>query len=76
MRFEIGDIVSFQRNSPIYSIIPNKSSFGIISNKARLMYVCDWESTEVLREFWAYDIIIEGRVFVNVSEEGLKGLLT
>lgn len=36
------------------------------------MYLHDWEDREVLKEFWAYDIIIEGQTFKNVPEEGLR----
>ena len=34
----------------------------------------DWETEEVLKEFWAYDVIVEGQVFENVPEDGLKAL--
>lgn len=47
-------------------------SIGIIAKPARLLYLHDWEDQEVLKEFWAYDIIIEGQTFHNVPEEGLR----
>ena len=36
------------------------------------MYVHDWETEEVVKEFWAYDVIVDGQIFENVPEEGLK----
>ena len=39
------------------------------------MYVHDWEDEDILKEFWAYDIIIEGQTFENVPEEGLRGII-
>lgn len=74
MKFKISDLVKFRPNSPIYSILSNKSVFGLITRSARLMYVHDWEDKEVLKEFWAYDILIEGQIFKNVPEEGLEKL--
>ena len=38
------------------------------------MYVHDWETEEVIKEFWAYDVIVEGKIFENVPEDGLKKL--
>lgn len=72
MKFTIGDLVKFRPNSPIYSVMHNKHSFGIISRSARLLYVHDWEDTDVFKEFWAYDILVEGQIFKNVPEEGLE----
>lgn len=71
-RFEVGDIVFVQSFSPLYPSLKTSTSFGIIKGKARLLYVHDWETEEVLKEFWAYDVIVEGKTFENVPEEGLK----
>ena len=38
------------------------------------MYIHDWEDGDVIKEFWAYDIIVEGQTFRNVPEEGLRGI--
>ena len=73
-RFEVGDIVLIKSHSPLYSVMSDSNSFGIIKKKARLMYVHDWETEEVIKEFWAYDVIVEGKVFENVPEDGLKKL--
>ena len=71
-RFEIGDIVFVKSYSPLYPSLKRAVNFGIIKGKARLLYVHDWETGEVRKEFWAYDILIEGQVFENVPEEGLR----
>ena len=71
-RFSIGDIVHIKSHSPLYTILSNSSSFGIIKGEAMLLYVHDWETEEVIKEFWAYDVIAEGQIFKNVPEEGLK----
>ena len=57
-RFEVGDIVFVQSFSPLYPSLKTSTSFGIIKGKARLLYVHDWETEEVLKEFWAYDVIV------------------
>jgi len=72
MKFQIGDLVNFRPNSPIYSVLSSKHSIGIISKSARLLYVHDWEDSEVLVEFWAYDILVEGHIFKNIPEDGLQ----
>jgi len=71
-RFEIGDLVYIRSNSPLYTVLSDSSSFGIIKGEAILLYVHDWETEDVIKEFWAYDVIVEGQVFKNVPEEGLK----
>jgi hypothetical protein len=71
-RFEIGDIVFVKSYSPLYPSLKRVTNFGIIKGEARLLYVHDWETEEVRKEFWAYDILIEGQVFENVPEEGLR----
>ena len=71
-RFEIGDIVFVKSYSPLYPSLKRSINFGIIKGKARLLYVHDWETEEVRKEFWAYDVLIEGQVFENVPEEGLR----
>ncbi len=71
-RFEVGDIVFIKSYSPLFPSLRRANNFGIIKGKARLLYVHDWETEEVLKEFWAYDVLIEGQVFENVPEEGLK----
>ena len=38
------------------------------------MYVHDWETEEGIKEFWAYDVLVEGEVFMNVPSEGLMKL--
>lgn len=73
-RFDVGDIVYVRSDSPLYPALKSRDSFGIIKKKARLMYLHDWETEEVLKEFWAYDVIVEGQVFENVPEDGLKRL--
>ena len=73
-RFNIGDIVYVKPESPLYPTLTSDDSFGIIKGSGRLLYVHDWETEEVLKEFWAYDVIVEGQVFENVPEDGLKVL--
>lgn len=72
MKFEIGDLVRITTSSPLFGVVGNPQSIGIVAKPARLMYLHDWEDREVLKEFWAYDIIIEGQTFKNVPEEGLR----
>ena len=50
-------------------------SFGIIKGRARLLYVHDWETEDVIKEFWAYDVVVEGQTYENVPEETLKMLV-
>lgn len=73
-KFEIGDIVEIRPNNPLYDVIRRGVHFGIVMKKAQLMYVHDWETEEVVKEFWAYDILLEGEVFKNVPELGLVKL--
>ena len=73
MRFEVGDLIRVTSNSPLFGVVKSQS-IGIVSRHARLMYVHDWEDKDVIKEFWAYDIIIEGQTFENVPEEGLRGI--
>ena len=73
-KFDVGDIVEIRPNNPLYEILDNGGNFGIIKKNAQLMYVHDWESDEVVKEFWAYDIIVKGEVFKNVPEQGLVKL--
>ena len=72
MKFEIGDLVRITSSSPLFGVMVDVESIGIIAKPARLLYLHDWEDQEVLKEFWAYDIIIEGQTFHNVPEEGLR----
>lgn len=74
VKFSIGDLIKVTSNSPLFSALRSRDSIGIISEPARLMYVHDWEDGDVIKEFWAYDIIIEGQTFKNVPEEGLRGI--
>jgi len=70
--FDVGDLVTIMVHSPIYPLMSDRNSFGIIKAKARLLYVHDWETEEVLKEFWAYDVVVEGHTYQNVPEETLK----
>ncbi len=78
-KFTIGDIVEISVECPIYNILKDKTSVGIIKRGAKLMYVHDWEADlkaeEVIKEFWAYDVVIEGQTFKNVPEETLVELM-
>ena len=74
MKFNLGDLVMVTSQSPIYSIFPSKPIVGIISDKARLMYVHLSTSDKVLIEFWAYEVYVNGQRFDNVPEEGLRSL--
>ena len=70
--FRVGDLVSIRAHSPVYELMKNTKSFGIIKSGARLMYVHDWETEDVKKEFWAYDVVVEGHTYENVPEETLK----
>ncbi len=74
VKFKIGDMVQITPGSPIYSIGNNTFKIGLIKSEALLLYIHDWEVDDVLKEFWVYDVIVNGRVFKNVPEEGLKRL--
>ncbi len=71
-RFEIGDLVYIKGHSPLFPVLSDSNSFGIIKGEARLLYCHDWETEEVVKEFWAYDVIVDGQIFQNVPEEGLQ----
>ena len=70
--FKIGDLVGIRSHCPIYELMKNPKSFGIIKAEARLLYVHDWETEDVIKEFWAYDVVVEGHTYENVPEETLK----
>ena len=70
--FKVGDLVTIRTHCPIYELMNDPKSFGIIKAEARLLYVHDWETEEVLKEFWAYDVVVEGHTYQNVPEETLK----
>ena len=72
--FEVGDIVFIRTHSPIYPLMNDPASLGIIKAGARLLYVHDWETEDVVKEFWAYDVVVEGHTYENVPEETLKKL--
>jgi len=74
VKFKIGDMVQITPGSPIYSIGDKTFKIGLIKSEALLLYIHDWEVDDVLKEFWVYDVIVNGRVFKNVPEEGLKRL--
>jgi len=75
MKFEIGDLVQITSISPLYKVITSSQVIGIVAKPARLMYVHNCDEEEPLKEFWAYDLLIEGKTYENVPEEGLRGLL-
>ena len=75
VKFNIGDLITVTSNSPLFAAIRDRNSIGIIAKPARLMYIHDWEDGDVIKEFWAYDIIVEGQTFRNVPEEGLRGII-
>ena len=70
--FEIGDLVLIRTHSPVYQLMNDPKSFGIIKAEARLLYVHDWETEDVIKEFWAYDVVVEGHTYENIPEETLK----
>ena len=70
-KFSVGDIVEIRPSNPLYEVLSGGTNFGIIKKGARLMYVHDWETEDVIKEFWAYDILVQGEVFKNVPEQGL-----
>jgi len=72
MKFNVGDLVSLNKASTIYGILPTATNIGIIATKAVLMYVHDWEVDGCSREYWAYDILMGEHRFVNVPEEVLE----
>ena len=73
-KFQVGDIVEIKSNNPLREILRVGSNFGIIMKSAQLMYVHDWETEEVKKEFWAYDILVQGQIFKNVPSHGLVKL--
>jgi len=73
-KFKVGDIVEIRPSNPLFEVLKRGVCFGIIKREARLMYIHDWETEEVVKEFWAYDVLVEGEVFKNVPEQGLTRL--
>lgn len=72
MNFKPGDLVKVKPSSTIYSVIVKNRNMGIVKKEAVLMYYHDWETDGVTQEYWAYDVIIEGKVHRNVPEEALE----
>lgn len=73
MRFNPGDLVIIRSDSTIYEMLESNSNVGIVINKGILMFVHTYDDGEN-KEFWAYDVIFDGRTFRNVPEEVLRGI--
>ena len=72
MKYEKGDLVKFKPSSTIYGIMVKDLNLGIISDEAVLMYVHDWETDGVVRQYWAYTVLVADQTFINVPEEVLE----
>lgn len=70
--FEKGDLVLIKESCPIYNVTNNRSCVGIIVNEAQLLYIHDWETKEVMKEFWGYDVFYDGVTYKNVPQETLR----
>ena len=70
MKFKIGDLVKIKPCSTIYGIIQDKDSVGIVLKEAVLMFVSD--IMDIKTEYWAYDVIINGKTLRNIPEEVLE----
>lgn len=72
MKFKLGDIVQLSDRTPIYNSLESPESIGLVIAEPVLMYVHDWETEDVVREFWCYEVLINGRRYKNLPEEALK----
>ena len=65
-------MVFIRPNCPIYNVTEDNNCAGIIINEAQLLFVHDWETEEVMKEFWGYDVLYNGVRFKNVPQETLR----
>lgn len=72
MKFKIGDMVRLSDRTPIYNSIELPESIGLIIAEPILIYIHDWETEDVTREFWCYEVLFNGRRYKNLPEEALK----
>ena len=72
VKFKLGDIVQLSDRTPIYNSLESPESIGLVVSEPILMYVHDWETEDVVREFWCYEVLINGRRYKNLPEEALK----
>ena len=72
VKFKLGDIVQLSDRTPIYNSLESPESIGLVIAEPVLMYVHDWETEDVVREFWCYEVLINGRRYKNLPEEALK----
>tara|TARA_R110002153_G_scaffold87310_2_gene216007 strand:- start:2289 stop:2534 length:246 start_codon:yes stop_codon:yes gene_type:complete len=71
--FEPGDLVQLKPNTGLYEMIESGSNVGIVVSPAILMYIhASMEGDR--REFWAYNVIFDGREYRNIPQEVLRGL--
>jgi hypothetical protein len=71
MKFREGDLVRIKAGTSMYSILDFASNVCIVVNPAILMYVhLDEHGNK--KEFWAYEIFVDGRRFKNIPEEILE----
>lgn len=71
MKFKEGDLVRIKAGTSMHSVLEFASNVCIVVNPAVLMYVhLDEHGNK--KEFWAYEVFIDGRMFKNIPEEILE----
>jgi hypothetical protein len=72
VKFRTGDLVKFKPSSTIYGVVVSDLNLGIIVNEAILMYVHDFGQEDSIKQYWSYDVLIDGETYRNVPEEVLE----
>ena len=70
MKFEKGDLVRIKEDTAVYDMLESASNVGIVVSSAILMLIHIYENGDK-KEFWAYDIVVDGRKYKNIPEEVL-----
>jgi hypothetical protein len=71
VKFEKGDLVRIKEDTAVYDMLESASNVGIVVSSAILMLIHIYENGDK-KEFWAYDIIVDGRKYKNIPEEVLE----
>lgn len=73
MKFESGDLVMIDPESIMYEALEAAANVGVIISSGILMYTHSTSNGEEI-QFWAYDVVFDGKTFKNIPEEVLKTL--
>ena len=72
--FSRGDIVKFNKQgTDLFQYI--SGSVGLIASEPTKMYEYDFHNTPEKTEYFVYDIIVCGQLFMDIPEEFLKRIV-